>query len=165
MKISIIAAVSDNNVIGKDNKLLWRLSNDLKRFKKLTTSKVVIMGQNTYESLPIKPLPNRVNIVITNDSDIYYDNCDTVNGIDHAINRAKYWAKDDEIFIIGGGSVYKQFFNISNKLYITKVHHKFDGDTFFPEINSQYWNLISEEKFKKDDKNEYDYSYLIYERK
>jgi len=163
MKISIIAAVSENNVIGKDNKLLWHLGDDLKRFKKLTSKKVIIMGQNTYESLPIKPLPNRTNIVITNDINLNYNGCVMAISIDEAIDKAFYWSTG-EIFIIGGGSIYNQFFNYANKLYITKVHEKFEGDTYFPEIKEDKWKLISEEKFEKDDNNDYDYSYLEYEK-
>ena len=165
MKISIISAIGENNEIGKDNKLLWNIKNDLKNFKKLTSNKVIIMGQKTYESLPIKPLPNRINIVITDDYDISYNGCVMAYGINDAIEKSQYWSSiEDEVFVIGGGSIYEQFIDKSDNLYITKIHEKFEADTFFPEIN-ETWNLISTEFHKKDDNNEYDYSYLLYQKK
>ena len=165
MKISIISAVSYNNVIGKDNKLLCHLKDDLKRFKELTKNNVIIMGQKTYESLPIKPLPKRYNIVITDNKDISFFGCEMAYSIDDAIYKSDNWSKDGEIFVIGGGSIYKQFFNYADKLYITKVHENFEGDTYFPIINNKDWKLISEKKYKKDKNNDYDYSYIIYEKK
>lgn len=164
MNISIIVSISENNAIGKDNKLLWHLGDDLKRFKKLTKNKVIIMGQKTYESLPIKPLPKRINIVITDDYDISYDGCIMAYGINDSIEKANYWSKEDEIFVIGGGSIYKQFFDLSDKLYITKVYEKFDADTFFPEINDEEWGLKLIEEHTKDENNDYDFSYMIYEK-
>ena len=163
MKISIISAIGENSEIGKDNKLLWKQSDDLKRFKKLTTGKVIIMGKNTYESLAFKPLPKRTNIIITDDYDDNYFGCETVFSIDEAIDRAMYWGNDSEVFVIGGASIYKQFIDVANKLYITKIHDEFDADTFFPEITDE-WIEKTSERFKKDSKNEYDYSYVIFEK-
>jgi len=161
-KISIIVAISENYGIGKDNKLLCYLSDDLKRFKKLTTANVVVMGKVTYKSLPKGALPNRKNIVITDDNKDNFDSCVMVHSIEDAIEKC-----DDvlENFIIGGGSIYRQFLPFANKLYLTKIHKSFEADTFFPEINFDEWNLIEQEDFKADEKNQYDYTYLIYERK
>lgn len=171
MKISIIVAIGEKYEIGKDNDLLWHLGDDLKRFKKLTSNSVVIMGQRTYESLPFKPLPKRINIVITDDPDVVFDGCVMAHSIDDAMIKADFWTAggidfigNDEVFVIGGGSIYRQFFDKADKLYITKVHETFDADTFFPIINSD-WILKSEENHKKDENNDHDYSYLVYERK
>lgn len=160
-KLSIIVAVAENNAIGKDNKLLWHISDDLKRFKQLTTGNTVVMGKNTFYSLPAKPLPKRTNIVIT---DIYgekIDGCVMAYSIDDAIKKC-----DDskENFIIGGGSIYRQFLPLSDKLYLTKVHKIFDADCFFPEINLNEWKLISREECSADEKNDFSYSYLIFEK-
>lgn len=163
MKISIIVAIGKNNEIGKDNDLLWHLGDDLKRFKKLTSNKVVIMGQKTYESLPIKPLPKRTNIIITDDPDSSFEGCVMVFSIDDAIQKAKYWDDSGEVFVIGGGSIYKQFIDKADKLYITKVHESFEADTFFPDISE--WTTIFREDHKKDENNDYDYSYLIMEKR
>lgn len=164
--ISIIVSVSENWVIGKDNKLLWKLSSDLKNFKKLTTDRVVIMGQKTLESLPNGPLPNRTNIVLTDDPDYSAKDVIPSFSISDALNKARYYDGDgdNEIFIIGGGSIYKQFLPLVNKLYLTVVHTKIDGDTFFPEIDDSGWKLESSEFKEKDEKNEYSHTYKIYSR-
>jgi len=166
MKISIIVAIGENYEIGKDNGLLWHLGDDLKRFKKLTSNRVIIMGQKTYESLPIKPLPKRTNIVITDDTDLSFDGCVMAFGIDDAIQKAEYWDDTGEVFVIGGGSIYKQFFDKADILYITKVMESFDNaDTFFPEIKKKDWKSISEETHNKDKNNDYNYSYIKYQKK
>lgn len=162
MNINIIVSVSDNYVIGKDNKLLWKLSNDLKRFKELTLNKPIIMGDKTFYSLPKGALPNRTNIVLTFDKNFNEPNTIPVHSIEDALKQAKKY--NDEIFIIGGGNVYKQFLNIANKIYITVVHTTVDGDTIFPELDDN-WNCFFEEQHLKDDKNEYDYTYKIYNKK
>lgn len=161
-KISIIVAIAKNNAIGKDNKLLWHISDDLKRFKKITSGCTVIMGKNTFYSLPVRPLPNRKNIVITDTPNEQIEGCIMAYSIDDAINKC-----DDtqENFIIGGASVYGQFLTIANKLYITKVDKDFEGDCFFPEINMNEWMLISTENGQPDGKNDFKYSYLTYIRK
>lgn len=165
MKLSIISAISDNNVIGKDNKLLWHLSNDLKKFKKLTLNKIVIMGKNTYDSLLIKPLPNRTNIIITNNLNLKYDKCIMAYNIEDSLKKSKaFYKESDEIFIIGGSSIYKQFINICDKLYITQVHSTFNSNIKFPNINENQWKITYKEKNLKDINNEYDYTYLIYEK-
>lgn len=163
MKISIIVSVSENWVIGKDNKLLWKLSSDLKRFKELTSGHVVIMGQKTFESLPNGALPNRTNIVLTDDPDFSYQGVIPAFSIEDALSKAKYY-EDEEIFIIGGGSVYKQFLPFTNKLYLTVVHTEIEGDTTFPEIDENEWNLIFSEYHPEStiEKNEYSYTFKIF---
>ncbi|MBT3208670.1 MAG: dihydrofolate reductase [Bacteroidetes bacterium] len=160
--ISIIVAAAENNAIGKDNKLLCYIFDDLKRFKQLTTGHKILMGKKTYESLPKGALPNRTNIVITDSANEKIEGCVMAYSITEAIELC-----DDtkENFIIGGGSIYSQFMEHANKLYITRIHKSFDADTFFPEINHNDWNLCSTESYEASEKNECDYSYLIYERK
>jgi len=161
--ISIIVAVAKNNAIGKDNRLLWHLSEDLKRFKRLTTDHYIIMGKNTYYSLPRRPLPNRTHIVLTDIPGEKIDDCIMAYTIDEAIEKMN---PDEENFIIGGASIYKQFLPHVNKLYITWVHEEFEADTFFPVLNDKEWNVVSKEDFlEPDEKNPYPYSYVIYERK
>jgi dihydrofolate reductase len=165
MKINIIVSVSENWVIGKNNKLLWKLSNDLKRFKELTTGKPVIMGQKTFESLP-SALPNRTNIVLTDDPDYSALNAIPTFNIGDAMQKAKYfYGEDCEVFIIGGGMVYRQFLDYADRIYLTVVHTVADGDTTFPELDLGQWKLVSEEFKEKDKKNEYDCTYKIYDRK
>ena len=161
--INIIVSVSENWVIGKDNKLLWKLSSDLKRFKELTTGHAVIMGQKTLESLPNGPLPNRTNIVLTDDPYFVSENVIPSFSISDALNKSNYY-DDEETFIIGGGSIYKQFLPLANKLYLTVVHTEIDGDTYFPEIDESEWKLESSEFKEKDDKNEFSHTYKIYRR-
>lgn len=161
MNINIIVSVSDNWIIGKDNKLLWKLSNDLKRFKELTLNKPVIMGDKTFYSLPKGALPNRTNIVLTLDKNFDEPNTIPAYSIPDAITEAEKY--DDEVFIIGGGNVYKQFLSLANKVYLTLVHTTIDGDTTFPELDDN-WNCVYEESHLKDEKNEYDYTYKIYNK-
>ena len=141
--ISIIVAVAKNRAIGKDNLLLWHLSDDLKRFKKLTTGHTLIMGRNTFLSLPNGALPNRRHIVITDRVDEAFDGCEMARSIEEAIKLA---GKDEECFVIGGGMVYAQFLPMAGKLYLTQVHESFEADTFFPEIDFSQWKaLVTEE--------------------
>ena len=160
-ELTIIAAVSINNVIGNDNKLIWKLSNDLKRFKNLTTNHSVIMGRKTFESLP-NPLPNRDNIVITRDTNYSKPNIQVCSSIEDAINLTK---TDTQPFIIGGGEIYSQTINIVDKIELTRVHEEFDGDAYFPEIPLDIFELINEENYNSDLENEFDYSYLTYKKK
>lgn len=162
-EIAIIAAIAENKAIGKDNRLLWHLSEDLKRFKRLTTGHTVVMGKKTYYSLPVRPLPNRRNLVITDVPDEQIEGCVMAYSIDDAIAKMD---EDRENFIIGGGSVYRQFLPLADRLYITNVHHSFEADTFFPDIDMSQWRLAEEsEVYAPDDKNPYSFSYVIYERK
>ena len=162
MDISIIVAVAENNAIGKDNKLLWHLSEDLKRFKKLTTGHTIVMGKNTYFSLPRRPLPNRRHIVITDIPGEQIDDCVMAYSIEEAISKMQ---PGEENFIIGGASIYRQFLPHANKLYITWVHERFEADTFFPVLDNKEWTILSKEDFPDpDEKNPHPYSYVIYER-
>lgn len=167
--ISIIVSISDNGAIGKNNELLWKQSADLKRFKDITTGHPVIMGQKTYESIG-KLLPNRMNIIISDDPKFTPPyGAYLVRSIEQAMGMPKNFKNglkesDEEIFIIGGGSIYKQFLPHAQKLYVTKIHINIDGDTYFPDIDENEWEIIFKEDHKKDDKNEYDYTYEIYER-
>ena len=159
--ISIIVAIAQNNAIGKDNKLLWHISEDLKRFKKITTGHTILMGKNTFHSLPNGPLPNRVNIVITDVKNERFEGCEMAYSIEEALEKAD---PNKDIFIIGGGMIYKQFLPLANRLYLTVVHKDFEADTFFPSINYDEWKEISKESFEASGSNDFSYSYLILER-
>lgn len=159
--ISIIVAIAQNFAIGKNNDLLFHLPSDLKRFKKITTGHPVIMGRNTLLSLPKGALPNRRNIVITDNPEETFDRCEMVFSIDEAIQAVK---NEEEAFVIGGGMIYRQFFPHADKLYLTLVHRDFDGDVYFPEINYSEW----EETYREDlfdEKNGFNYSNLNLKRK
>jgi len=160
MEISIIVAASINNAIGKDNNLLCRLSNDLKRFKKITMGHHILMGRKTFESIG-KPLPGRTTVIITRQKDYTQEGCKIANSIEEAINLCQ----DTEIFIIGGGEIYNQAFNIVNNIYLTRIHSIIDGDTFIPNIDDDNWQEVDREDFLKDEKNEFDYSFINYKKK
>lgn len=160
--ISIIVAIAENFAIGRNNDLLFHLPNDLKRFKKITSGNTLIMGRNTLLSLPKWPLPNRRHIVITDKKDDVFPGCETVFSINEAIEKIK--TEEEEAFVIGGGMIYRQFFPIAAKLYLTLVHKPFDADIYFPEINYSEWNENFREDFY-DEKNDFNYSYLNLERK
>lgn len=159
--ISIIVAVSENWGIGKDNELLWHLPEDLKRFKKLTLGNAIIMGKKTWESLPRKPLPGRQNIVLTDNPDENIQDAVTAYSIEDALGKCE---AGNEIFIIGGGSIYRQFMPLADRLYITHVHRKAQADIFFPEIDINMWKVVSKEKFTDNESNEIPYTYVTYER-
>lgn len=161
-QLSIIVAVAKNNAIGKGNKLLWHISDDLKRFKKLTTGHHVVMGKKTYESLPVRPLPNRTNVVISDIVGELIEGCEMAYSIEEAVEKCP---DNEESFIIGGGSVYRQFMPLVDKLYVTKVHKDFDADTFFPEIDETLWKLTGRKDNEPDGKNNFNFSYLIYTRR
>ena len=155
--IKIIVAMSKNRVIGNDNKLIWKLSSDLKRFKELTTDNSVVMGRKTYESIG-KPLPNRRNIIITRQPDYQVDECEIVSSLEEAL-----LITGNDCFIIGGGEIYKQSLPLANKIYLTLVNEEFEGDTQFPEIDSS-WVKLSKIDFNSDEKNNHNYSFIEYER-
>lgn len=155
--IKIIAAISKNRVLGNDNKLIWSLPNDLKRFKKLTTNNTVVMGRKTYESIG-RPLPNRRNIVITRDENYHDDNIEVVNSIEEALLLC-----NNDCFIIGGGQIYQQTLDLAEKIYLTIVDEEFEGDAFFPEISDD-WFKISKIENNEDERHEYKYSFIDYER-
>lgn len=154
--LSIIVAIAENNAIGKDNKLLWRLSDDLKRFKKLTTGHTVIMGRNTYLSLPYGALPNRKNIVITDIKDETFENCIMAHSIDEALDLA---GTEEECFVMGGGMIYKQLLPVAGGLHLTIVQAEFDADTFFPELDFNQWKVLETEQVEANEKNEYPHTY------
>ncbi|MDX9881200.1 MAG: dihydrofolate reductase [Prolixibacteraceae bacterium] len=159
--ISIIVAIAQNFAIGKNNNLLFHLPTDLKRFKQITNGHAMIMGRNTLLSLPKWPLPNRRHIVITDKPDDRFEGCEVVFSIDEAIEKVK---NEDEVFIIGGGMIYQQFYPLARKLYLTLVHKDFEADTFFPEINYNEWEELACEDLH-DEQNGFDYSYLDLKRK
>ena len=167
MKVSIIVAVANNGVIGKDNDLIWHLPKDMRFFKETTLGHHVIMGRKNFESIPHKysPLPNRTNIVITRQTNYKADGCVVVNSVEAALEIARENG-DKEPFIIGGGQIYKLALeaNLVDKIYLTKVHHTYDGDTFFPELSSD-WEEIKREDCFKDDNHKYDYSFIVLEKK
>jgi dihydrofolate reductase len=159
--IAIVVAVAENNVIGKDNQLIWHLPADLKHFKNITMGHPILMGRKTYESIG-KPLPGRTTIIITRQSDYKAEGCIVVNSIDKAITEAK--KLDDCACIIGGAEIYRQSLDLTDTIFITRIHHKFDGDTFFPEIKYAEWETINEEHFEPDEKNKYRYSFIELKR-
>jgi dihydrofolate reductase len=161
--ISIIAAIADNNAIGKDLQLLCHMPADMKRFKDLTTGHAVIMGRKTFESLPKGALPNRKNIVLTSMPEAGYVNCFACESMHDALDLCE---KEEIVFIIGGALVYRQALQRAEKMYITFIHNEFkDADTFFPIVNWDMWEEVEREDFPADDKNPYPYSFVTYTRK
>lgn len=159
--ITIIAAASQNNALGKDNKLIWHLSDDLKRFKKITLDGYIIMGRKTFESLP-GILPKRIHIVISRNSEFQPEGIVVVRNLEQALEMIP---SDKEAFVVGGGEIYKQTINIADKIELTRVHHHFEADTFFPEIDQNKWELASSEFHPKDEKHLYDFTFETYFRK
>jgi len=160
--ISIIVAIAQDNAIGLKNQLLCHLSDDLKRFKQLTTGHTVIMGRNTFDSLPNGPLPNRKNIVLTSRPQSLPEGCVAVKSLEEAIACAN---TDEELFIIGGASVYQQALPLASKLYLTIIHHSFvDADTFFTEIDFTQWQQTASEDHEANEKNAFPYSFVDYKR-
>lgn len=157
--ISIIVAIAEDYGIGYKNELLWHIPEDLKRFKQITSGKTVVMGKRTWESLPKRPLPLRKNIVITDNPEDKFDGAVMAYSIPGAVEMSG----NDEIFIIGGGSIYKQFMLLADRLYITHVHSSSLADVYFPEIDKSVWNIVSREEFASQD-NIPAYSRIIYER-
>ena len=159
--ITIIAAASQNNALGKDNNLLWHLPEDFKRFKQITTGHYIIMGRKTFESFP-KPLPNRTHIIITRQSEYIAQGCIVVNSLEDAVKSAP---KNEEVFIIGGAQIYEQSLQFADKIDLTRVHAKLDADAFFPDFDTSEWDLVFSEKHFKDDKHIYDYTFETYLKK
>ena len=159
MIVSIIAAIADNGAIGKGNDLIWYLSEDLKRFKKLTTNHTIIMGRKTFESFPIQPLPNRKNVIITRQKEYSFKGCKVVHSTEEALEVCK---TDGEIFICGGAEIYTQFMNKADKMYLTHLHQDFDADTFFPEFEKGNWEIVNKSEIKTDKKNGIRFSFIDY---
>lgn len=165
MTISMVAAVDQNNSLGKEGKLLWHLPHDMRRFKKLTSGHPVIMGRKTFETLP-NPLKNRTNIILTRDKNYQAENCTIVHSMKGAIEAAKSAEGSEEICIVGGGEIYKQGMDIADKIELTLVHHKFDGaDAFFPELDYSKWELLTDRFHAEDKFHKYAFTYLTYLKK
>jgi dihydrofolate reductase len=157
----MIAAVAENNALGKNNDLLWHLPNDFKRFKEITSGHHIIMGRKTFESFP-KPLPNRTHVIISRQKNFSKESCIVVQDIENALAVCP---KNEDVFIIGGGEIYKQFMGFADQLDITRVHNSFDAYVYFPEIDTELWQLSSETFHQKDEKHLFDYSFQTFVRK
>ena len=156
-----IAAAAENNALGKDNKLVWHLPNDFKRFKEITSGHYIILGRKTFESFP-KPLPNRTHVIITRNKNYKAEGCIIVNSLEEALNKVP---KNQDTYIIGGAEIYKQSIHLSDKIELTRVHTTCEADAFFPEINPLEWKLIFEEHHFKDEKHNFDYTFQTFIKK
>lgn len=165
MKISMIAAVSENRVIGKDNDMVWSLPDDMKFFMQKTSGHNVIMGRKNYESLPPKyrPLPNRVNIIMTRNSEYNVQGAMVVGSLPEALKIAED-NKEEEVFIIGGGEIYKLGLEIADVMYITEIKSEFEGDAFFPEFNQNAWQEVERIHHPVDEKHRHEFDFVTYER-
>ena len=162
MRINIIAAVDRDRAIGKENKLLYWLPNDLRRFKQLTTGHTIVMGRKTFESLP-HALPNRTNVVLSSQPKERFPGCEVYTSLPEALAQCQ---AEEEVFIIGGGQVYQQAIQLADRLYITRIHHLFDtANIFFPAFDATEWDEVEREEHEADEKNPYPYTYINYRRK
>ena len=163
--ISLIVAAAENNAIGKDNDLIWHLPTDMKYFKDTTTGHCVIMGRKNYDSIPLKyrPLANRTNIIVTRQQNFEAPGCIVVGSVEKAIEKAKE-ISDGEIFIIGGAQIYKQSIDLADKIYLTRVHHTFEGDAFFPLMDLKKYKIKSSLYVQADEKNKYSFTFYIYQK-
>jgi dihydrofolate reductase len=159
--IILIAAIAENNALGKNNDLLWHLPKDFKRFKEITSGHHIVMGRKTFESFP-KPLPNRTHVIITRQKNYNYEGCIVVDDLEKALAVCP---KNETIFVIGGGEIYAQSIHLADQLDITRVHHSFEADVYFPEIDAEIWELSSELFNSKDEKHLYDYTFQTFVRK
>ncbi|MCS0672117.1 dihydrofolate reductase [Cytobacillus firmus] len=160
--ISLMWAMDQNRVIGKDNKLPWHLPEDLKFFKRTTMGHPIAMGRKTWDSIG-RPLPGRENIVITRNKSFSCKGCTVVNTVEELLKYSG--VKEDEIFVIGGAEIFKAILPAADRLYLTMIYDQFAGDTYFPELDMSEWDLLSREKGTRDEKNPYDFEFLIYKRK
>lgn len=163
MIISLIAAVSENGVIGKGGKLPWNLPADLKHFRELTRSHSVVMGRKTYESIG-HPLLRRRNIIVTRQKGLKLEGCEVVCSIEEAIKLVQA-STSDEAFVIGGAEIYRQALPLAHRIYLTRVHAEIEGDAFFPEVDWSEWKEVSCERYEADAETPYPYTFLVYERK
>ncbi len=161
MQLSVIAAIAKNNVIGKDNRLIWHLPADLKHFKKVTMGAPIIMGRKTYESIG-RALPGRTSVVITRQKNYSAPSCIVVDSLDKAMQLLK---EEAQVFVIGGAEIYKQALPKADKLFITKIDASFEGDTFFPEIDYDAWTLVEKQERLPDEKNKFHCTFLTYTKK
>ena len=160
--IAIVVAAAENNVIGKDNGLIWHLPADLRHFKQVTMGHPMLMGRKTFESIG-KPLPGRTSIIITTQKDYAAKGCIVTHSLQEAVEQAK--ALDEEICIIGGAEIYRQALPLTDSIYLTRIHHSFEGDVFFPEIKEEEWEAVEQEHHEPDEKNKYSYSFITLKRK
>jgi dihydrofolate reductase len=160
--ISLIWAMDNNRVIGKDNKLPWHLPEDLKFFKQTTMGCPIAMGRKTHESIG-RLLPGRENIIITRNMEFHCDGCTVLHSVDELVQYALQ--KNEEIFVIGGAEIFKEVLPFADRLYLTMIYHSFEGDAFFPEISWDEWEMKDRKKGLKDENNPYDYEFFIYDRK
>lgn len=158
--LTMIAAAAENNALGKDNDLIWHISEDLKRFKRLTTGHAIIMGRKTFESMP-KALPNRTNIVLTKRKDYQAQGAEVVHTVEDALDLVK---EDVQPFIIGGGQIYSLFMPLCDRIELTRVHHEFEADVYFPDIDLNEFEVIAEEYVSKTEEQPYNYTYLTYQK-
>lgn len=158
--LTMIAAVGKNNALGKDNDLIWHISDDLKRFKRLTSGHAIVMGRKTFESMP-KALPNRTNIVLTKKKDFTAEGAIVVNQISDAMELIKDY---EQPFIIGGGEIYRLFMDLCDRIELTRLHHDFDADVYFPEIDMSKWKEINREDIAATNEQPYNYSFITYEK-
>lgn len=161
--LSLLVAADENNVIGKNNKLPWHLPNDLRYFKNQTWGMPILMGRKTFESIG-KPLQGRKSIVITRSTDWKHDEVEVVHSVEDAIGKAKECGVK-EIFVIGGAEIFKTSFDKASRIYLTRIHHRFDGDVYFPEVSSKHWNLVQSRFCTADEKNTYSHTFQVWERK
>lgn len=161
MVISLIVAADEQNAIGINNSLLCHLPADLRFFKQTTSGHHIIMGRKTYESIG-RPLPNRVNIIISSNPELQLEGCITTTSLENALEIAES-AGEQEVFITGGGMIYKQALGLAHRIYLTRIHHSFHGDTFFPTLRPE-WVKVKSERHEADEKNDYAYSFEIYEQ-
>lgn len=159
--ISIIVAVASNGIIGNRNSLIWHISEDLKNFKRLTTGHPVVMGRKTYESLG-RPLPNRTNVVISRQEGLQIEGCRVVHSLKEAVGM---FPADEEVFVIGGGQIYREALDVADRLYITWVEHPYEGDTRFPEWREEEWTLVEEDAFPRGENFPYPFSFCRYDRR
>jgi dihydrofolate reductase len=162
--ISIIVAVANNGVIGKNNQLTWHLPADLKRFKQLTMGHAMIMGRKTFDSIG-KALPGRTTVIVTRQKDFKKENCLVADSLEKAIELCKNDPDiPGEIFIIGGAQIFEKAIPLTDRIYFTQIHHAFDGDVFFPDLEKGKWKITFREDHNADEKNPYDYSFINYDR-
>lgn len=158
--LSLICATSQNGIIGRDGKIPWHLSADLRRFKRLTMGHHIIMGRKTYQSIG-RPLPGRTNVVVTHQPNFQADGCLIAHSLEEAISLCQ---NDDEVFITGGTAIYQASLAYANRIYLTVIHHDFEGDTPLFSFDKTVWHEVRREYFEADEKNQYNYSYVLYEK-
>jgi len=159
--IALVVAAAENNVIGKDNNLIWHLPADLQHFKSITMGHPMLMGRKTFESIG-KPLPGRTTIIITTQQDYKAEGCVVTHSLQEAIEKGR--ELDEQLYVIGGAEIYRRILPQADTIYLTRVHESFDGDAYFPELQEDAWQLIAEEHHEPDEKNKYSYTFQTLKR-